>query len=109
VEVVIWTEVLPSASAVTTSEYLNPITLPVANVYEIIVPKGYGVHNLHKRTTDTRIRLLFSALMSPLPQEFSVPVENSDPAVAVSVGYVNISICRIDGNIGRLIELRMAF
>jgi hypothetical protein len=89
-------------------EYLNPITLPVANVYEIVVPKGYAVHDLHKRTTSTRIRLLFGALMPPLSEEFPVPVEDSDAAVAISVGYVNISICRIDSDIGRHIELRVA-
>ena len=49
-------------------EYLNPITLPVANVYEIVVPKGYAVHDLHERTTSTRIRLLFGALMPPLSE-----------------------------------------
>src|SRR5271165_3430462 len=89
-------------------EYLNPITLPVANVYKIVVPKGYAVHDLHKRTTSTRIRLLFGALMAPLPEEFPVPVENSDTAVAISVGYVNIPICRIDSDIGRHIELGVA-
>jgi hypothetical protein len=49
-------------------EYLNAITLPVANVYEAVVAKGYAVHHLHKRTANTRVGLLFGALMPPLPQ-----------------------------------------
>jgi hypothetical protein len=89
-------------------EYLDSIALPVANVDEFVVPKSYTVHYPHKRTTNTRIGILFSALMPPLPEECSFPVENSDPTVAVSIGYVNISICRIDGDIGRPIELRVA-
>src|ERR1700728_1562954 len=89
-------------------EDLDSIALSVANVYELVVPKSHAVHYLHKRTTDTRIRLLFCALMPPLPEEFSIPVENSDATVAISIGYVDISIFRIDGDIGRHIELRVA-
>jgi hypothetical protein len=66
------------------------------------------VHDLHESATNTRIRLLFSALMPPLPEEFSFPVENSNTTVAISVGYVNISIFWVDGDIGRHKELRVA-
>jgi hypothetical protein len=52
------------------------------------------VHHLHKRAADTGIRLLFCALMPPLPEEFSCPVENSDAGVAISIGYIDISIFR---------------
>ena len=48
-------------------EYLDSITLPIANVNEVVVPKSYAVHDLHKRTANTRIRFLLCALMSPLP------------------------------------------
>src|SRR5580704_6913254 len=89
-------------------EYLDSITLPVANVYEFVVPKSYAVHDLHKRTTNTRIRVLFCALMPPLPEEFSIPVDNCDTTVAISVGNEDIAIFRIDGDIGRHIELRVA-
>jgi hypothetical protein len=66
------------------------------------------VHHLHKRTTGTRVRLLFGALVPPLPQEIPVPIKNSDAAVAVSIGYVNISILWIDGDIGGPIKLHVA-
>jgi hypothetical protein len=89
-------------------KYLDSIALPVANVQEFVVPKSYTVHDPHKRATNTRIRLLFCALMPPLPEEFSVPAEDSNTTVAISVGYVNIPIFRIDGDIGRHIELRVA-
>jgi hypothetical protein len=89
-------------------EYLNPIALPIANVHEAIVGKSYAVHHPHESAANTRTRLLFCALMSPLPQKFSFPVENSDATVAVSIRYIDISICRIDGDIGRHIELRLA-
>jgi hypothetical protein len=42
-------QILPEVSRFI--EYLNPITLPVAYVYEAVVPKGYAVHHLHERTT----------------------------------------------------------
>jgi hypothetical protein len=78
---------------------LDSIALPVANVHEFVVSKSYAMHYPHKRATNTRIRLLFCALMPPLPEEFSFPVEDSDTTVAISVGHVDIPIFRIDGDI----------
>jgi hypothetical protein len=48
-------------------EYLNPIALPIANLHEAVVAKSYAVHHPHESAANTRIRLLFCALMSPLP------------------------------------------
>src|SRR5580704_11343527 len=46
--------------------------------------------------------------MPPLPEEFPFAVENCDTTVAISVGYEDIAVFRIDGDIGRHIELRVA-
>jgi len=48
-------------------EYVNPIALPIANLHEAVVAKSYAVHHPHESAANTRIRLLFCALMSPLP------------------------------------------
>jgi hypothetical protein len=48
----------------------------------------------------TGIGLLFCPLMPPLTKEFSGSIENSYPAIAVTVCYVDVAIAGIDRYVG---------
>jgi len=53
-------------------EYLDRSPAGRKRIRSSSFPKSYAVHDLHERTTNTRVRFLFCALMPPLPEEFSI-------------------------------------
>lgn len=51
-------------------EDLDPVTLKVADINEVVVADDHTVHDLHERTTYTRIGFFFCPLVTPLAKEF---------------------------------------
>src|SRR5271169_1397580 len=69
-------------------EDLDPVALSVTDIDQAVVADDHTMHNLHERATHTSIGLFFCTLMPPLTQEFSRSIENSYPAIAITVSYV---------------------
>src|SRR5271163_105303 len=67
-------------------EDLDPVALSVTDIDQSVVANDHTMHNLHERTTHTRISFLFCPLVPPLTKEFSRSIENSYAAVAIAVG-----------------------
>src|SRR6202166_1877389 len=76
-------------------EDLDPVALSVADIDQPVVADDHAMHHPHKRAARTRIGLLFCPLMPPLTKEFPGSIENSDAAVAVTVGHVDVTICGV--------------
>ena len=65
------------------------------------------MHDLHECTTDARIGLFFCPLMPPLTKEIPGSIEDSYPAIAVTVRYVDVAIGAIYRYVGRHVKLRV--
>src|ERR1035438_1777407 len=89
-------------------EDLDPVGLPVTDIDQAIVADDHTMHNLHESSTHTRVGLFFCSLMPPLTKEISGSIENSYPAIAVTVSHVDVAVGGIHRDIGWHVELRMA-
>src|SRR5271168_5621656 len=88
-------------------EDLDPVALAVTDIDQAVVADDHTMHNLHECTTHTSIGLFFCTLMPPLTQEFSRSIENSYPAIAITVSYVYVAIRGVYRYVGRHIKLRV--
>src|SRR6202035_200592 len=48
------------------------------------------------------------AEVAPLTQELALRVEDDDAVVAIAIGDINVSVVRIDRDVGRLVEKQRA-
>src|SRR5271154_219670 len=88
-------------------EDLDPVALSVTHIDQPVVADDHTMHNPHERSTNTRIGLFLCRLMPPLTKESPGSIENSYPAIAVTVSDVDITICGVYRYVGRHVKLRV--
>src|SRR5262249_17966791 len=77
-------------------EDLDAIALPVTDVQQTSRAHGDAMHDLRKRCGHAGASFLRRRLPAPLAQKFSGAVEHRDPAIAVAIRNVNVTVARID-------------
>src|SRR5579875_903689 len=79
-------------------ENLHSVAQPVAYVDKPIVAEHHAMHIAEEHAAHSRFVLGQRPLPAPVPQEFALAVEDGDPAVAVTVRNVDVTIGRINGH-----------
>ena len=81
-------------------KHLHSVPLAITDIDQPFVAQRDAVHDLGECAWRTLFYLLLGSLSTPLTQEVSLAVKNSNTPVTVSVGDVEITVLRIHRNGG---------
>ena len=105
--VLLWTTNVPLEVAHLV-ENLDAIAQAVAYVDQAVVPDNHAVHGAQKYTANPCVRLCLRGLTPPLAEVVAFAIEDHDALVPVTIGNVHVAVARIDRDLRRFEQRRVA-